>query len=344
MNITILTKENLDEFIGKLIAQGSVVGVKEKDGKYAFGPLTHAEEMAWDYDVTLLPPKKYIMPQWEKLINFKLKPEIKVEEACETSSLTVLGIHPYDLKAINQLDHLFEENHPDGNYLKRRAATTIIALTPKRASEWSFWSSMDAAHVMTGYDLLLTDLGGRFAVETGTNDGEKLLGKYAKTEKAVSKDIEDLERIRLSLSSMCLPDRTINVPPPKLPALLESHKTSELWEKQAEKCYSCGSCNIICPTCYCFDVREELNLDLNEGGRYRVWDGCLLEDFAKIGSGENFREERKERYMHRFYRKWDYLEKKLNQPACVGCGRCSSVCLPDIADPVKAFNTLKEEK
>jgi len=29
--------------------------------------------------------------------------------------------------------------------------------------------------------------------------------------------------------------------------------------------------------------------------------------------------------------------------ACVGCGRCASACLPDIADPVNLFNKLKEE-
>jgi formate hydrogenlyase subunit 6/NADH:ubiquinone oxidoreductase subunit I len=340
MNIKIMTKEKLNEFVKNLIRNGNVVGVKEKDGKYAFGQLKNPEEMVWDYDVTLLPPKKYIMPQWETLIKFKVKAKVEVEAVMDSPSLTIIGVHPYDLKAINQLDRLFEENHPDGNYLKKRSATTIIALSPKKASKWSFWSSMNAAHVMTGFDLFLTDLGGRFAVETGTSRGEELLEKYAQCEKAAPKDTQDLEKIRLSLSNMCQPDRTVNIPPSKLPALLESRKNSEIWEQKAEKCYSCGSCNLICPTCYCFDVRESLDLNLNEGARYRVWDGCLLEDFAKIGSGENFREERKERYMHRFYRKWEYLEKKLNEPACVGCGRCSSVCLPDIADPVKVFNAL----
>lgn len=344
MNMNIITKEKLNEFLKALISKSNVVGVSEKDGKYAFGPLIDAEDMAWDYDVTLLPPKKYILPQWETLIKFKVEAKVEVEAVMDSPSLTIIGVHPYDLKAMNQLDRLFEENHADGNYLKRRSATTIIALTPKKASKWAFWSSMDSAQVTTGYDLLLTDLGGRFAVETGTSRGEELLQKYANCEKATSKDEQDLEKIKKSVTTMCGSDRTVNVPIKKLRPLLEDSRESKLWEEKAEKCYSCGSCNIICPTCYCFDVREEMDLSLNQGARYRVWDGCLLEDFAKIGSGENFREERTERYMHRFYRKWEYLEKKLNEPACVGCGRCASVCLPDIADPVKVLNALKEEK
>ena len=32
------------------------------------------------------------------------------------------------------------------------------------------------------------------------------------------------------------------------------------------------------------------------------------------------------------------LFKVLDDVACVGCGRCASPCLPDIADPVDAFN------
>jgi uncharacterized secreted protein with C-terminal beta-propeller domain len=35
-------------------------------------------------------------------------------------------------------------------------------------------------------------------------------------------------------------------------------------------------------------VREEVALSLEEGERFRVWDSCQLEGFAKVGTGENF--------------------------------------------------------
>jgi len=354
MATMILTKQNLADFVESLIKSGAVVGVQKKEGKFAYAPLKKAADLTLDYDVTLLPPKKYIMPQWETLIKFKVsaiggsasggKPEVKVEGVVESDSITIIGVHPYDLKAINQLDRLFEENHPDANYLKKRASTTIIAVTPTCASKWSFWASMDSASVDKGYDLLLTDLGGKYAVETGTPKGEALLKKYAKTDQASPDDIKKLQSVKKSVTDLCASDRKIKAAVPELKSILEKKRQSKLWEEKAEKCYSCGSCNMICPTCYCFDVKEEINLDLQGGRRYRIWDGCQLEDFAKIGSGENFREERMHRYRHRFYRKWDYLFEKLGEPACVGCGRCSSVCLPDITDPVKIFNSLKEEK
>ena len=344
MATMIITKENLEKFVDSLIRAGGAVGVTKKDSKFAFAPLKKASDLVLDYDVTLLPPKKYIQPQRETLIKFKIRPEIDAEAVIDSAPLTIIGVHPYDLKAINQMDRLFEEKHIDENYTKRRSETTIIAVTPTRASKWSFWSSMNSIFVETGFDLMLTDLGGRYAVEIGTARGDELLKRNAKCEETSAADVQKLEDIRINLLKMCASERRVNAQTEEMTAIIEIHKKSELWEKRALKCYSCGSCNLICPTCYCFDVREDLDLNLSTGQRYRMWDGCLLEEFAKIASGENFREERTDRFRHRFFRKWSYLVKKLAEPACVGCGRCSSVCLPDIADPVKVINELKEEK
>ena len=117
-----------------------------------------------------------------------------------------------------------------------------------------------------------------------------------------------------------------------------SFKNKELWEKLSEKCFSCGSCNIVCPTCYCFDVQDKWNLDQVSGDRTRYWDACLTEEFSKIslgaGAEENFREKRGDRFRHRIMRKASYLNDKLGSPACVGCGRCSVSCTSDITDPV----------
>jgi ferredoxin len=136
--------------------------------------------------------------------------------------------------------------------------------------------------------------------------------------------------------------RSLTFPKREIPQLLEHSEGSLFWEEKAGKCLSCGTCNLVCPTCYCFDVLDDMELDLSNGERLRRWDGCLLQDFARVATGENFRETRASRYRHRFFRKGLYLFKVLGDVACVGCGRCASSCLPDIADPVDAFNRLKE--
>ncbi|MDG6220518.1 MAG: 4Fe-4S dicluster domain-containing protein, partial [Candidatus Thermoplasmatota archaeon] len=101
-----------------------------------------------------------------------------------------------------------------------------------------------------------------------------------------------------------------------------------------------GTCTLVCPTCFCYDIKDDIHLDLKTGERMRTWDGCLLRQFTAIGSGEVFREDIKDRYRHRIHRKGRYLPDRLGFVACVGCGRCSTQCVPDIADPVKLINQI----
>jgi ferredoxin len=101
---------------------------------------------------------------------------------------------------------------------------------------------------------------------------------------------------------------------------------------------------MVCPTCYCFDAREEVELSLAEGKRVRVWDGCMLEDFAVVADGHNFRKDKSARFRHRIFRKGKTLPEKYGYFGCVGCGRCANACTADIAGPVKVFNYMEENK
>jgi ferredoxin len=180
-------------------------------------------------------------------------------------------------------------------------------------------------------------------VTVGTKKGEGLLDQYAKsrpsTQEEIGRRAEVQEKVPYLFSL-----NTITTPYAELPQLLAAHPESKLFGELAEKCFSCGSCNLVCPTCYCFDVQDEVSLKLNEGERVRFWDGCLLDGFARVASGENFREDREERIRHRIFRKGKYIFEKYGEHGCVGCGRCASACLPDIANPVEIFNRLKEGK
>jgi NAD(P)H-flavin reductase/formate hydrogenlyase subunit 6/NADH:ubiquinone oxidoreductase subunit I len=210
-------------------------------------------------------------------------------------------------------------------------------------SKWGFARSMGCATIDSGYDLMMTDLGSRYAINIGSKKGEDLLAKYAKNvSNAFTRDIQMVGQKKQE--PMELTEQKLGFSPELIPALLgKSYEENEFWEKHAEKCLACGSCVLVCPTCYCFDVNDTPDLALKHGERIRTWDGCLLEDFAKVASGENFRSKRHKRYRHRFFKKGKYLFNRFGFIACVGCGRCSSNCLPDIANPVNLFNDLHNE-
>jgi len=69
--IKTISKNDLNNFINKLIQDKTyeVVGVKSKDKRFVFGQLEDASELRLDHDVTIIPPKKYFLPQYEKLMN-----------------------------------------------------------------------------------------------------------------------------------------------------------------------------------------------------------------------------------------------------------------------------------
>jgi ferredoxin len=91
-------------------------------------------------------------------------------------------------------------------------------------------------------------------------------------------------------------------------------------------------------------MRDEVDLNLEKGERIRVWDGCMLENFATCAGGHNFRKKRSARFRHRIFRKGVNLPLKYHYWGCVGCGRCADACTSSIAGPVKVFKYIEENK
>jgi len=341
----IISKDDFTDFLNALIGDDSwnVIGIKSKGSKFAFGPLESAEELRLDYDVSLLPPKKYFFPQRETLFTYDLSEGFSTKNPEEPKPMVIVGVHPYDIVALLHMDEIFRETKSDPYYFKKRDASIIIGVNIQRISKWNFSSFMGCDVIDYGYDLMLTDLGNRYAINVGSQKGGELLSKYGKNvTAALARDIQIAGQKKREV--MGLSQQKFDFPPELIPELLkDSYTKSGFWEKHSEKCLACGSCVLVCPTCYCFDVKDNPDLSLGHGERIRTWDGCLLEDFAKIASGENFRATRPTRYRHRYFKKGKYLFDRFGFISCVGCGRCSSNCLPDIANPVNLLNDMYHE-
>ena len=341
----IISKSDFQAFVNNLIKDDSwnVIGVKSRGNKFTFAPLETAEELRLDYDVTLLPPKKYFFPQRETLFTYDLSGGFSAKKPVEAKPMVIIGVHPYDIVALLHMDEIFRETKSDPYYFKKRESSIIIGINIQKMSKWNFSSFMGSSSIDYGYDLMLTDLGNRYAVSIGSQKGEELLTKYAKNvTTALARDIQVAGQKKREV--MTLSQQNFDFSPELIPELLkDSYEKSGFWEKHSEKCLACGSCVLVCPTCYCFDVKDTPDLTLEAGERIRTWDGCLLEDFAKIASGENFRATRPTRYRHRYFKKGKYLFDRFGFVSCVGCGRCSSSCLPNIANPVDLFNDVYHE-
>lgn len=344
MSVLKFTPKQFESFVSALIKTGRpVMAPQAKDDRFAYGPLTSAGDFRLDYDVTILPPKKYVLPQTETLLAFEVGGAFKSVQ--QDSPMILLGVHPYDMAAINQMDDLFRQDQYDKHYMDRRKQMTIVALDVVTPSVNVFAASMGTATVDKGYDMLLTVLeDGSILADAATEKGQALLKETGSTAEKATKDDLQARQAVWDKNQKVLNKHVLECKPSYLPKLLEHGHDHPVWEEKARLCYSCGSCNQVCPTCYCFDVQDEVNWDLKTGERKRCWDGCLLEPFAVVAGDHNFRKNRAARYRHRMYRKGKYVPEKIGgQIACVGCGRCITACTAKIANPVEIYNRLMED-
>ena len=185
MSIKKISKKDFGPLVDGLIGKTKVYGVKSKGDRFAFGQLDSSEELRLDYDVTLQPPKIFFQPPAETLVTYEGQGTYKSEYDCE--KFVLIGVHPYDMIAINQMDMLFNQDNYDCHYFARRNNATIIACDVVKPSKNVFASSMNTAVVKEGFDVLLTDIGDSYIAEAATQKGEELL-TGAKNAKEVTKD------------------------------------------------------------------------------------------------------------------------------------------------------------
>ena len=216
----------------------------------------------------------------------------------------------------------------------------------QKVAERAFWSSISQQVPARGHDAFLTLLKNHsgYVYETFSDKGKELLS-YGHFQQASAKQIKEANFINQVIKEQC--PESLDYPLEQMTKTIrQSFKNTQLWDKLAEDCFSCGSCNTTCPTCYCFNIEDNWNIDQTSVQRTRYWDSCMTEDFAKIsigaGQSENFRETTGSRMRHRIMRKMVYLNDKLGTQACVGCGRCAIACTADIADPVNIIKQIME--
>lgn len=284
------------------------------------------------------PPGKALLPAREELFRFRRSEDGRIEffPTLDDRPRILAGVRPCDLKAIHLMDLVFDSGQKDSHYLTRRSHTAIIAhdcLQP--CDEHCFCDAAGSLRSRDGADVFLTPLEGEILVQCLSDRGEELVANAGFT------PCDDAEsRLAWAEAQRAQPfGRQLPVSVDELPEIIARQWDSNLWHKHSERCFSCGTCNLVCPTCYCFDVRDDLQLKDPSGGvRERHWDGCMLPDFAEVAGGHNFRGEATARQRHRVKRKFEYLTKRFGLGSfCVGCGRCGHQCTAgiDIYDIVK---------
>jgi len=338
MSLRIIEKQAMAPFVAGMMGDYRVIGPLAKGTKFAFGQIEDPADLRLDYDTSILPPKKYLQPQEERMMTFTRTGKPLVETVIEAPPTVILGIHTCDLHGIRVLDEAFRQGHPDAHYLERRKNTLLVGIEClEPCDEHSFCKSMGTLTASEGYDLHLTDLGEAYAVDIGSEAGAAFLENYGDAHAADDQEMALLNKV-MGAKWPRFPYK-LEFDVGELAPMMTQAYDSDTWDELAEICLACGQCTLVCPTCFCFNVYDKVQLDLKQGERWRRWDSCQLDEFARVAGGENFREYQAARLRHRFMRKGRYLMEKYGELGCTGCGRCARSCLVDIS-PVDVFNRI----
>lgn len=358
----VLTHHDLTGLIDRLRTRWRLVGPVRRDVpacdppyRYFYEHVESAEELTLAFDRCVESPKRFLLPAREPLFQYdRAARGFRCTPILEREPTAIIGVHPCDLHAIRMLDHVFDCDVPDEHYLARRTHTLIIGIDcPGTCDDRAFCGDLGTNEIDTGFDVLLIPLDeprgedfapdDRFGVLLGSDAGRSwILGNGNASASREPEPIDERAcEVYRRAKDRGFP-RRLRTPAAELPGLLGRSYDSLLWEATARRCYSCGSCNLVCPTCYCFDICDENGLPPDSGRRVREWDGCMLREFALVAGPHNFRASRGQRLRHRIFRKGKWIGERTGLHGCVGCARCDRACTANISI-VDIFNQLAEE-
>jgi ferredoxin len=341
-----LAKDEFRRMVGDILHQNEVIGPRrvgaDARGRplHQFLPVARFDEMDLGYETTEFSPKTYFLPYRENLSQFSFSDgDWQQEVKYRIQPRAIVGMHACDIHALLKLDKVFiKDRYPSPYYISRRQNTLVIGIDHE-PGEQCFCRSVGADTVERGFDLFLSDLGDRYFVSVGSDRGYNLLGRVKHGE-ITEPDIAAYRARRKHLAQ----GFTTHVDVHNLPALLDIEFESPVWQKWGEKCLSCGSCAMVCPTCYCYGVHERLSMDFASGAKIKQLHSCNLLDFALVAGGHNFRPTRESRLKYRYYHQHRGFVEAYDEPKCVGCNRCGRTCLAGISPPAVIAELQAEEQ
>lgn len=339
-----ISKENFKVFIEGIIEENVTIGpkAKDKDAKgnpvYQFDHIHSFNEMELNYNYTYSSVKNFFLPFKETLSTFSFKKQEWTQSIeYRVHPRVIVGLRAHDINALLKLDNvLMQGNFPNAHYIARRKNSFLIGIDGEPPED-DFSRSLGADAAIQGFDLFLTDIGDAYFMQINSSKAFNLL-KNVETRETTNEDEEKYVKERNRISGLY--KRKVDVT--GLPNLLDIEFESDVWKKWGDKCLSCGSCAMVCPTCYCFSVEEHIDPSLQFAKKERISYSCNLVDFAEVAGGHNFRPKGETRLKYRYYHQHRGFMESYDEPKCVGCNRCGRAC-PAGINPVDVINDLRME-
>jgi len=199
--------------------------------------------------------------------------------------LLVVGFTAQDADSLEFLDRFYSENYRDDIYFNKRDGAVIVCVSGKCGANGQF---LKIAGKKCDMELIC--------------DGDKyLVAVYSEAGKTLAKRIRSASNVNERVVEE-LQSQSDNLPGDD----------------------ACTACNLVCPTCTCFDVFDRKTDDKIQ--RWRIWDSCQLDGFMREASGHNPMGTESLRTCRRIHHKLAADVIRWGQLTCMLCGRCDEVC------------------
>lgn len=363
-----IQKPELDTIIGKLVSMGyQVIGPRIKDHTMVLDPVQRISDLTFGYtseeragsyqlvrnglhnyfDITNGPHswKQYLFPPVADILTYRKEPGDTHKWTAEAGNgnhppYALLGVRPCDLAAIKIQDKVFlRDQWCDPVYKERRTSAFVIAVNCTLPGGTCFCASMGTGPTANdGYDLLLTELDDVFLIEIGSEAGRMVVADNGLQWTPASAFLIHSAQEKLLQAAEMMGRQLPN--PDELPDVLLSNLEHPHYDDVSERCMKCGSCTLVCPTCFCWDITDHISIAGDETTRVRVWDSCFNIEYSHIFGG-NMRPNTHSRYRQWLTHKFASWYQQFGSSGCVGCGRCISWC-PAGIDPTEEIAAIRE--
>lgn len=327
MKIIQIDKRQWEEGLEKLHGTYRLFGPVKENELHNFQELSEGQLPEFDFLNTRLSPKGLVYPQSEDMFEYSLDENEDnhhqlADSSKDYSPRAVFGIRPCDAKATMLVKLNFDtDDYKDPYWLQAWEATTFVGLACDNPCSTCFCTTAGCGpYHEEGLDVLLLENGDHFLAKSLTEKGEKLLSAAGWTD-ATGDPESFAQRASAAEEKIVSTVATENLRGADTLAL----HGADFWEDVSFACINCGTCTFVCPTCWCFDIQDEVHG--TRGKRTRNWDSCMFPIFTVHTTGHNPRGTKMQRVRQRFMHKLKYFVDKYDAGImCVGCGRCVRQC------------------
>ncbi len=309
-----------------------VVAPVREDTVTLFKPVESAGEIVLDEILPTKSPKEYFLAEHEPILTYSRdNGELKIENPPEgeiAPPMVLFGVRPCDAAGPEIIREVMTWDSNDEFFLKRREVTVVIAIACVEADYACYCTSVGQAPDGTeGVDILLlptsdkTGESQEYLVNPITDKGREFVKATKGWKEGNPRPSAAIEQVKKKLEKRFDTD--------KIKEWLDSGFDDDFWNTAALSCIGCGTCTYLCPTCHCFDIVDEGDVD--GGIRMKNWDSCQMSQFTIHASGHNPRTTQNERFRQRIMHKFKYYPDLFGRILCTGCGRCQRSCPVDLA-------------